>query len=48
MSGILAVLAVWMHVSPMAASAMPMPPETEPVMPVRTVTVFASFTKGRE
>ncbi|MCY1446485.1 hypothetical protein D9M71_630570 [compost metagenome] len=35
-----------MNVSPMAARAMLMPPEAEPVMPASKVTVMASFTKG--
>src|SRR5262249_979455 len=35
-----------MNVSDMAASAMLMPPEADPVMPASTVTVMASLTSG--
>ncbi len=37
-----AAFAAWMKVSDMAASAMLMPPEAEPVMPASVVTVMAS------
>ena len=45
-SGIFAVSAAAINVSAMAASAMLMPPEAEPVMPARTVTLIASLMSG--
>ena len=41
-----AAWALAMKVSAMAASAMPMPPEAEPVMPASEVTVIASLISG--
>src|SRR5438128_385194 len=45
-SGMWAALAAWMNVSDMAASAILMPPEAEPVIPASTVTVIASLISG--
>src|SRR3954447_735330 len=44
--GIFAALAAAMNSSDIAARAMLMPPEAEPVIPARTVTVTASLTSG--
>jgi hypothetical protein len=44
--GMPAAFALAMKVSAMAASAMLMPPEAEPVMPANAVTVTASLTSG--
>ena len=44
--GMFAAFALAMKVSAIAASAMLMPPEAEPVMPASAVTVIASFTSG--
>src|SRR5262250_3362985 len=45
-SGIFAASAAAMNVSDIAASAMLMPPDADPVMPASTVTVTASLTSG--
>ena len=45
-SGMLAAWAAAMNCSDMAASAMLIPPDAEPVMPARVVTVMASLTSG--
>jgi hypothetical protein len=45
-SGICAACAAWMNWSDMAASAMLMPPDAEPVMPASEVTDTAAFTSG--
>ncbi len=45
-SGIFAASAAAMNVSDIAASAMLMPPEAEPVMPASTVTLIASLMSG--
>src|SRR5687768_5039874 len=44
--GMPAALALAMNVSAIAARAMLMPPDAEPVMPARAVTVMASLTSG--
>ncbi|MNY23140.1 hypothetical protein D3C86_1567910 [compost metagenome] len=44
--GMLAALAAAMRLSDIAARAMLMPPEAEPVMPASRVTVIASLTSG--
>ena len=41
-----AALAAAMNVSAIAASAMLMPPDADPVMPASAVTVIASLTSG--
>src|SRR5881394_1343758 len=45
-SGMCAALAAAMNVSDIAASAMLMPPDAEPVMPAKVVTVIASLISG--
>ncbi|MNL10370.1 hypothetical protein D3C87_1311680 [compost metagenome] len=45
-SGMFAAWAALMNCSDIAASAMLMPPEAEPVMPASRVTVIASLTSG--
>ena len=45
-SGILAAWAAATKVSDIAARAMLIPPEAEPVIPASTVTLIASFNSG--
>ena len=45
-SGIFAASAAAMNVSDIAASAMLMPPDADPVIPASTVTLMASLISG--